>query len=78
MVEISVVVPVYNVEEYLSECLDSVIGQSFEDIEIICIDDGSTDSSLDILNEYSKKEIESSPSATITKAWALPAMKELI
>lgn len=52
MVEISVIIPVYNVKEYLKECLDSVINQSFEDIEIICIDDGSTDSSLEILRHY--------------------------
>lgn len=56
MVEISVVVPVYNVEKYLDECLNSIINQTFSDIEIICINDGSTDSSLDILNDYSKKD----------------------
>lgn len=56
MVEISVVVPVYNVETYLEECLNSIINQTFSDIEIICINDGSTDSSLDILNDYSKKD----------------------
>lgn len=53
-VEISVVIPVYNVEKYLEECLDSVINQSFKNIEIICINDGSTDNSLNILNKYSK------------------------
>jgi glycosyltransferase involved in cell wall biosynthesis len=52
MVEISVIIPVYNVEKYLNECLDSIVNQTFEDIEIICINDGSTDGSLDILNEY--------------------------
>ena len=52
MVEISVVVPVYNVEEFLEECLDSIINQTFKDIEIICINDGSTDNSLNILNNY--------------------------
>ena len=55
MPEISVVIPVYNVEKYLKQCLDSVVNQTFNDIEIICIDDGSSDSSLDILNEYAKK-----------------------
>ncbi len=54
MVKVSVIVPVYNVENYLRRCLDSVINQTLEDIEIICINDGSTDSSLEILNEYSK------------------------
>lgn len=52
MAEISVVVPVYNVEEFLEECLDSIVNQTFRDIEIICINDGSTDGSLDILNRY--------------------------
>ena len=47
--KISVVIPVYNVEKYLAECLDSVIGQSFRDIEIICVNDGSKDGSRDIL-----------------------------
>lgn len=54
MVKISVIIPVYNNEKYLNECLDSVCGQSMTDIEIICIDDGSTDGSSDILNEYLK------------------------
>ena len=52
---VSVVIPVYNSEEYLEECLNSVIGQTYEDIEIIAIDDGSEDSSLDILKKYSDK-----------------------
>lgn len=56
MPEISVVIPVYNVEKYIRECLDSVVNQTFKDIEIICIDDGSSDSSLDILNEYATKD----------------------
>lgn len=53
---ISVIVPVYNAEKYLRDCLDSVIFQSLDDIEIICVDDGSTDSSLDILSEYEAKD----------------------
>ena len=52
MCEISVIIPVYNVEKYLSKCLESICNQSFRDIEIICVNDGSTDSSLDILNDY--------------------------
>lgn len=52
MVEISVIIPVYNVEDYLKECLDSLCNQTFEDIEVICVDDGSTDNSLNILKEY--------------------------
>lgn len=56
MVKVSVVIPVYNVEDYLSECLDSVVNQTLTDIEIICINDGSTDKSLKILNEYAKND----------------------
>ena len=54
--KISVIIPVYNVEEYLRECLDSVVNQTLKDIEIICINDGSTDKSLEILEEYKNKE----------------------
>ena len=56
MVEISVVIPVYNVEEFLKECLDSIVNQTFKDIEIICINDGSSDKSLDILNYYARND----------------------
>ena len=56
MFKLSVIIPVYNVERYLKECLDSVCNQTLEDIEIICINDGSTDNSLDILNEYAAKD----------------------
>ena len=56
MPKVSVIIPVYNVEKYLRECLDSVVNQTLKDIEIICVDDGSTDNSLDILKEYAKKD----------------------
>lgn len=56
MPKISVIIPVYNVEKYLARCLDSVIAQTFSDIEIICINDGSTDNSAEILSEYAKKD----------------------
>ena len=56
MYKLSVIIPVYNVESYLRECLDSVISQSLNNIEIICIDDGSTDNSLLILEEYAAKD----------------------
>jgi len=56
MPKVSVIIPVYNVEKYLRECLDSVINQTLKDIEIICINDGSTDNSLQILKEYEKKD----------------------
>lgn len=54
--EISVILPVYNVKPYLRQCLDSVINQSLQEIEIICVDDGSTDGSLQILKEYAAKD----------------------
>jgi glycosyltransferase involved in cell wall biosynthesis len=56
MIKISVIIPVYNAEKYLRECLDSVIGQALQDIEIICVDDGSTDNSLSVLQEYAVKD----------------------
>ena len=49
MVAISIVIPVYNVEKYLKECLDSILNQTFKDFEVICVNDGSTDNSLEIL-----------------------------
>ena len=51
---ISVVVPVYNVAEELPRCLDSILAQSYSPIEIIAVDDGSTDSSGKILDKYAK------------------------
>ena len=56
MVKISVIVPIYNTEKYLNECLDCLVNQSFNDIEIICIDDGSTDNSLGILKDYEEND----------------------
>lgn len=56
MPNISVIIPVYNVEIYLKQCLDSVINQTLKDIEIICVDDGSTDKSSEILQCYAKKD----------------------
>lgn len=54
--KVSVIIPVYNVEKYLHQCLDSVVNQTLQDIEIICIDDGSTDSSLQILQQYAASD----------------------
>lgn len=56
MVKISVIVPIYNVENYLKECLESIINQSFIDFEIICVNDGSSDNSYDIIKEFEKKD----------------------
>ena len=56
MPKVSVIVPVYNTEKYLPQCLDSIINQTFTDFECICINDGSTDNSLSILEEYAKKD----------------------
>ena len=55
-VKISVIVPVYNVEQYLSTCLNSCIHQTLYDIEIICVNDGSTDNSLAILQEFARRD----------------------
>ncbi len=55
MKKISIIVPIYNVEKYLRKCLDSLINQSFEDYEILCINDGSTDNSQNVIDEYVEK-----------------------
>ena len=55
-IKVSVILPVYNVESYLRQCLDSVMGQTLKDIEIICVDDGSSDDSPAILEEFARKD----------------------
>lgn len=57
MPKISVIVPVYNVEKYLSKCLHSLVEQTFKDVEIICINDGSTDNSVSILNNFACSDL---------------------
>ena len=54
--KVSVIIPVYNTAEFLRQCLDSIVNQTLQDIEIICVDDGSTDASLDILHEYASND----------------------
>lgn len=56
MPKVSIIIPVYNTESYLCQCLDSVTGQTLKDIEIICVDDGSSDGSLQILEQYAQKD----------------------
>ncbi len=56
MPKFSIIIPVYNVEEYLKECLESIINQSFKDFEVICVNDGSTDNSLKILQKYAEND----------------------
>ena len=56
MAEISVIIPVYNAEKYIAGCLDALCAQTFGDIEVLCVDDGSTDGSGSILAEYAGKD----------------------
>ena len=56
MPKVSIIVPTYNVENYLRECMESIVRQTLKDIEVICINDGSTDGSLAILKEYADKD----------------------
>ena len=55
-IKISIIMPIYNAGEYLRQALDSVLSQSISDIELICIDDGSTDDSLRIIREYQERD----------------------
>ena len=58
MVKVSVIIPVFNVEKYINECVESVVNQTLTDIEIICIDDGSTDNSLNLLKQIPDPRIK--------------------
>ncbi len=53
---VSIIIPVYNAQKYLPKCIDSIINQTYDNIEIICVNDGSTDFSLNILQDYSKND----------------------
>ena len=55
-IKVSIVVPIYNVEKYLSQCLESLVNQSLKDIEIICVNDGSTDESAKIIDDFAKRD----------------------
>lgn len=52
---VSIIIPVYNVEEYIEECLKSILAQTYKDIELLIVDDGSTDNSLGLIREYENK-----------------------
>ena len=56
MAQVSVILPVYNVEPYLRQCLNSIVNQTFKDFEIVIINDCSTDNSLRIIKEYQQKD----------------------
>ena len=53
---VSIIIPVYNTEKYIGKCLDSLVNQTYKELEIICVDDGSTDSSREIIHKYEKKD----------------------
>ena len=54
--KVSIVVPIYNVEDYLDQCLESLQRQTLKEVEFICVNDGSTDKSLEIVNKYADKD----------------------
>ena len=56
MAKVSIVIPTYNVEKYIDKCLKSLLNQTLQDIEIICVDDCSTDSTVEILNRYKESD----------------------
>lgn len=58
MVKLSIIIPVYNVEDYVAKCLKSLLNQAFQDYEIICINDGSTDNSLAVLHSFNDERIK--------------------
>ena len=56
MPKVSVVMPVYNASRFLDESINSILSQTLDDLELICVDDGSTDDSLNILNDFASKD----------------------
>lgn len=57
--QVGIIIPIYNTEKYLKECLDSIINQTYKDLSILLVNDGSSDGSLDIAKEYARKIRES-------------------
>ena len=64
---ISIIVPVYNREDRIKKCIDALLHQTYKNIEIVCVNDGSTDNSLNILYDYQKKDAR-------VKIWVLPIL----
>ena len=56
IIDVSIIITVYNIEKYISECLDSILSQREKNIEVICVDDASTDFSLEILQRYEEQD----------------------
>ncbi len=56
MIKVSIIIPIYNAEEYLVQCIKSVFLQTLKDLEIICIDDGSVDNSVEIIQKFQLKD----------------------
>ena len=71
MVKISVIIPLYNASSYLHHSIDSLLSQPFQDIEIILVDDGSTDGSAAICDEYAKKDSRISVFTNLILAWLI-------
>lgn len=56
MVKISIIMPLYNASKYLGECINSILGQTFTDFELLCINDASTDATMQMLQDFQKKD----------------------
>ena len=75
--KVSIILPVYNVEKYLSACLDSLLAQTLEEIEIVAVNDGSTDGSLQILQAYQLSLIHiSEPTRRVVISYAVFCLKK--
>lgn len=73
---ISVIVPIYNVEKYLARCVDSIVNQTYKNLEIILVDDGSPDRCPQMCDDYAKKTDESRLFIKITVDFPMPEMQE--
>ena len=73
MPKVSIVIPVYNMQKYLDKCMQSVLAQSLTDIEILLVDDGSSDASPAMCDDYAKKDLRvravHKPNGGLTSAW---------